>query len=408
MTCRAPERALTDWTTGLARSVVIALLVSLLGPAAGAAQSIVVRVGDETTTAVAPEAEIAIPIVVDMSAAAGLDIASLTFALNWDPTRLTFVSTTAGAFGTVIFNETQTGTGLLTASMFNATGATSTFTVATVVQQAGVTVGNTLISIDVTAAGNELGINILASVSPENLNLCVGVLGLLGDVTADDVVNIIDAQQVARFSVGLPVADPDRMATHGDVTEDGAVNIIDAQQIARFSVGLPVPGAPNIAAPMAGGCGGAVIQLLQVRRYITAVLSDADADRILADATTVLQTNDGAGDVSCDVEMVRDGPTTTFETGTGIINSEADFIAVNLLPGNVKMVNDINWCGGPVVGVIGCAPVPGTSFVVVRFVADQEGILWTHEFGHNKGLLHREGVGLLMNPFEILSNVVDR
>jgi len=66
--------------------------------------------------------------------------------------------------------------------------------------------------------------------------------GVYGDVTADGAVNIIDAQQIARFSVGLSVTDPARMLTHGDVTADGAVNIIDAQQIARFSVGLSTSG----------------------------------------------------------------------------------------------------------------------------------------------------------------------
>ncbi|UCG89160.1 MAG: hypothetical protein JSW71_11725, partial [Gemmatimonadota bacterium] len=58
-------------------------------------------------------------------------------------------------------------------------------------------------------------------------------------------------------AVGLPtpgVADPARFVTHGDVNGDGATNIIDAQQIARFSVGLPTPGAPSIGSVMSGGC----------------------------------------------------------------------------------------------------------------------------------------------------------
>jgi hypothetical protein len=62
--------------------------------------------------------------------------------------------------------------------------------------------------------------------------------GLWGDANADGTVDIADAQQIARFGVGLGVANLDAVNTRGDVTADGAVNIADAQQIARFGVGL--------------------------------------------------------------------------------------------------------------------------------------------------------------------------
>src|ERR1035437_8191727 len=61
---------------------------------------------------------------------------------------------------------------------------------------------------------------------------------LWGDVNNDGLVNIIDAQQIARYSVGLSVADTASLLVRGDVTADGLVNIIDAQQIARYTVGL--------------------------------------------------------------------------------------------------------------------------------------------------------------------------
>lgn len=139
-------------------------------------------------------------------------------------------------------------------------------------------------------------------------------------------------------------------------------------------------------------------QVLQVSRFTTSNLTNGPADTILSNATTVLKTNDGSGDVACCVEFERSGPVTVFTTGNGIINSGADFAAVNGLAGNVKVVNQINWCGGPGIGIIGCAPVPGNSLVVVRFTANQEGILWGHEYGHNKGLNHRTGTNLIMNP----------
>ena len=139
---------------------------------------------------------------------------------------------------------------------------------------------------------------------------------------------------------------------------------------------------------------------LRVSRHTSVTLTDARADAILADATLVLGTDDGSGDVACAVQLVRESsaPVTTFTMGTGIINSNADFTAVNTLPGSVKLVNQINWCGGPGIGIIGCAPVPGNSLVVVRFTGNQEGILWGHEFGHNQGLSHRNGLDLVMHP----------
>ena len=43
--------------------------------------------------------------------------------------------------------------------------------------------------------------------------------------------------------------------------------------------------------------------------------------------------------------MIEARAVTTFSTGSGSINSSADFSAVNGLPGNVKVVQQINWCG---------------------------------------------------------------
>ncbi len=147
-----------------------------------------------------------------------------------------------------------------------------------------------------------------------------------------------------------------------------------------------------------GGCVKNAYRL-QIHRHNSVAITDARADEILASMTEILQTNDGAGDVACDVRFERDGNITTFSTGDAVINSSADFNAVNRLPGNVKVVSQINWCGGFSPGIIGCAPVPGDSLVIVRFAADQEGVLWVHEFGHNQGLSHRDVANAVMRPF---------
>lgn len=136
---------------------------------------------------------------------------------------------------------------------------------------------------------------------------------------------------------------------------------------------------------------------LRVSRFTTTVLTGGDADSIFSDATSVLKTDDGAGDAGCRITVSRLGSVTVFSTGDGSIDSQTEFNNVNGLPGAVKVVNDINFCGAANPLAIGCAPRPGNSLVVVRFIANQEGILWAHEFGHNKGLPHRSSATAVMN-----------
>src|SRR5262245_33264558 len=64
---------------------------------------------------------------------------------------------------------------------------------------------------------------------------------------------------------------------------------------------------------------------LTVGRFTTTSLTNADADRIFGDATTVLWVADYADDVACDVVFSRAGNVGTFNTGIGIINSQADY-----------------------------------------------------------------------------------
>lgn len=129
---------------------------------------------------------------------------------------------------------------------------------------------------------------------------------------------------------------------------------------------------------------------LTISRHDTATLSNADATRIMADGSNVLQTNDGAGDIACDVELRRDGNVGVFNTGDGQIDTNAELAEIFDLPGNIKIVDEVDFCGGFNVNIIGCGQTPGTSFIVERFTPAQEGILWAHEYGHNVGLPHRD------------------
>ena len=106
--------------------------------------------------------------------------------------------------------------------MFNPTGTVNSFTLATVVFLATATVPPdgqlASIAITVTTAGNELGGSVLASLTAVGLQLCIAVPEAFGDVSGDNVVNIIDAQQIARFAIGLPPPPhPVRVARLGDV-----------------------------------------------------------------------------------------------------------------------------------------------------------------------------------------------
>lgn len=127
---------------------------------------------------------------------------------------------------------------------------------------------------------------------------------------------------------------------------------------------------------------------LQVTYHATTSLNNATADRILADATQILQVDHGEDDVACAVRLARQGNVTEFDAGDGSIDSRAEFEAMMQLPGDIKLVDEINWCGRLIPNVAGCAR-PGGSVVVTPTLL-YRGLLWAHEYGHTKGLRHRD------------------
>ena len=127
---------------------------------------------------------------------------------------------------------------------------------------------------------------------------------------------------------------------------------------------------------------------LQVRRFHTSSLTNADADKSRRmPQPSCRPTMAPATSRRC--VLLAHGDVTAFTEGDGSIDSAAEFNALIALPGRIMVVNQINWCGALIPNVIGCAPVPGDSLAVVQFTPSLEGILWVHEFGHNKGLNHR-------------------
>ena len=73
------------------------------------------------------------------------------------------------------------------------------------------------------------------------------------------------------------------------------------------------------------------------------------------------------------------------------IQTAADLNALLNAGSGVKIVQAIRRCGGPGGSIIGCAPLgsPTINLAAVRFTANQEGLIWVHEYGHNAGLPHR-------------------
>ncbi|HYV96469.1 MAG TPA: DUF6298 domain-containing protein [Gemmatimonadaceae bacterium] len=150
---------------------------------------------------------------------------------------------------------------------------------------------------------------------------------LWGDVNADTHVDIIDAQQIARYSVGLSVVYPGAVAARGDANSDAAVNIIDAQQLARFTVGLSASARINtrldaIPTTVALGPGGSQSILVGNTRQFTAIpFDDTNTDVSACETVAWTSTNAASASVSSAglVSALATGVTTIRATaGNGV------------------------------------------------------------------------------------------
>jgi hypothetical protein len=116
-------------------------------------------------------------------------------------------------------------------------------------------------------------------------------------------------------------------------------------------------------------------------------------DSILADATRRAATGDFDGDVPCCTVVSRAGGAGTFGSAGDSLASIDDAGELSSVltqsVGRVKIVNAINYCGGPGTNIAGCGYVGGNGMAVVRFSSlSLEAVLWIHEYGHNVGLNH--------------------
>jgi len=230
--------------------------LAFLGAAsrASAQGRITIAVGDGTPLRIQQGTSIAVPFTVDMSAAAGANLAALTATLQWGSGQLLLDSVKAGAFGTLSSNTAAAEGGVAVVSAFSAVGATSSTTLGTLYFRTFETAGGTRVTLTPFVAGDELGASVLGLIRTRGLDVCVALPGRWGDANGDNGVDILDAQQIARFSIGLSVLNASAVRGEGDVNADGNVDIVDAQQIARYSVddpAVPRVNAPTLVVPEA-------------------------------------------------------------------------------------------------------------------------------------------------------------
>ncbi|MES2177038.1 MAG: Ig-like domain-containing protein [Gemmatimonadota bacterium] len=219
------------------RNILLPMLVAGAAPRL-AAQTVTLRAGSTVSLQVEPRTSVVIPLVIDPSGSGGLSLGSLGLGLNWNAARLRFDSLKAGSLGAVGPDVSNAAAGSVSLALTASAVIVAPTTLATAYFTSTAGIGGTRLTLNTTSASDAAGSDVRAQVRVRHLDVCVAGEALWGDGNGDKRVDIIDAQQVARFSVALSVANFDAIAGQADVNIDGAVNVIDAQQIARFSVGL--------------------------------------------------------------------------------------------------------------------------------------------------------------------------
>ena len=151
-----------------------ALIVLALPSLARAQRSIVVQAGVAPTAVVLPHGQLTVPIVLDMSAAGGADLAALTATITWSAAALTLDSIATGGFGSLTSNALKAA-GSASISVFSVNGTSKTVTLAQFFFSARAASGRAEIVVTPTVAGNEVGRPILGLMRARPLQVCVTV-----------------------------------------------------------------------------------------------------------------------------------------------------------------------------------------------------------------------------------------
>lgn len=136
--------------------------------------------GASPQATVAPGAQIAVPVLVDLTNRGADDIASLTVTLSWNPEHFDFAGDLAGNWSddatipaTVITNGTNTASGSFSISGFTTGATTTSFTLHTISLTArqGVNPTTSPVTLTIGAAGNAAGSAI--TVTPRSLAVTI-------------------------------------------------------------------------------------------------------------------------------------------------------------------------------------------------------------------------------------------
>ncbi len=132
---------------------------------------------------------------------------------------------------------------------------------------------------------------------------------------------------------------------------------------------------------------------LQMVRFPNTNISSSEANQLFGEATDFIKTSSSIEDVGCNITFNLVGNILDHTVGDGSIDDASEETAAFRAPGQVKLVNRINYCG-KVIPALGCAPIPGRSFIFTR--EEDEITTFAHEFGHNRGLNHDSDINSLM------------
>ncbi len=150
---------------------------------------------------------------------------------------------------------------------------------------------------------------------------------------------------------------------------------------------------------------------LSISRHASVNFNGTDADQVLQTATDVARTTDGPDDVECDITLNRHVSVAEFTNAAtpAFIDDWESYDAVaHDNPSDVKVLAGMDWCNRkfqPNV-LLGCTGASDSMTVVTDLPINQlapddakrlKGIMWLHEYGHLKGLDHRNDANAVMN-----------
>lgn len=138
------------------------VLMTSVSVSVAAPPNVRLLVGAAPTASVTAGQQITLPLQLDMSGAAGRNVASITFDVTFDTARFTYVSTTAGSYGTATVGTTNAANGTVSISVFDAIGTTSSVTLRNIVLQAKAAATTVLstVSAAVSVAADETAVNV--------------------------------------------------------------------------------------------------------------------------------------------------------------------------------------------------------------------------------------------------------